>query len=123
MGHDIEAKARREKAKDIFNKGLVSLEILKLGKPVDNVEEADALYDDIVKHKTYIVDDVSDPYLIRVAWTEKKKELKSVDPEFLDDIDKFEIAETIQDILREQGFPVINSNFPEAPKDVKVSSE
>jgi hypothetical protein len=67
------AKTDKQKAKDIFNKGLVSLEILKLGKEVANEEEAEALYDGIVKHKTYLVEDLRDPYLIRIAWTEQKK--------------------------------------------------
>lgn len=102
----------KEKAKKIYTHGLVSLEVLELAKMPANEEQAEEIYQSIVKHKTYIVDDLSKPYLIRIAYTENKSALKSVDPEYLDEGDQYEISETIQDILRENDFPVIKSDFP-----------
>ncbi len=95
---------------------MVSLEILKLAKDVEDINEAEELYSEVVKHKTFLVDDLKDPYVIRLSYTEKKNRLKSVDPEFLDDMEKFEISESIQEILRNEGFPVIESNFPKEEK-------
>jgi hypothetical protein len=57
--------------------------------------------------------------MVRLSYTENKSTLKSVDPEFIDDIDKFELSESIQDILRENGFPVIESNFPQVGSEVE----
>jgi hypothetical protein len=119
---------KKEKVKDVYNKGLVSLEILKLNKKIKTLEEAEKLYEETVETKTFLIDDLTsgEPYAIRLAYTTKKKNLKSVDPEFLDDSDKFELSESIQDILRNEGFPVIESNFPEAPENQdfkKVSYE
>jgi len=109
-------KVDKEKVKTVFNKGLVSLEILKLSKEVKSVEDAEKVYDEMVKHKTFLIDDLPSPYVIRLAYTEKKNKLRSVDPEFLGDLEKFEISESIQEILKAEGFPVIDSNFPQ-PED------
>jgi len=106
----------KEKVKDVYKKGLVSLEVIKLKEMPKNVEEAECLYDEIVKYKTYLVNDLSDPYLIRLAYTENKSKLKSIDPNHLDDIDAYELGESMQEILRENGFPVIKSAFPEMPE-------
>jgi hypothetical protein len=106
----------KEKVKNIYTKGLVSLEVIKLKEMPASVEEAEGLYEEIVKHKTYLIDDLSDPYIVRLAYTENKSKLRSVDPDRLDDIDAFELGESIQEILKENGFPVIKSDFPEAPE-------
>jgi len=103
----------KEKVKNIFTKGLVSLEILKLNKKPDTVEEAESLYDEIVKHKTFLIDDIEEPLVIRLSYTENKKSLSSVDPNFLSDMVRYEVSESIQDILRNEGFPIIESNFPQ----------
>lgn len=100
-----------EKAKEVYKKGLISLEILKLKELPESVEEAEKLYDETVKYKTYVIDDLSRPYMIRLAYTEDKSRMRTVDPEYLDEGDKYEISESIQDILRENGFPVVESAF------------
>jgi len=106
-----------QKLKDALTKSLVSLEILKLKEMPASVEEAEELYEELVKTKTYLINDLDSPYVIRIAYTENKSKLKSVDPEFIDDIDKFELSESIQEILEENGFPVIKSDFPEENSD------
>jgi hypothetical protein len=106
----------KEKVKKVYTKGLVSLEIIKLKEMPADVQEAEELYEDIVKHKTYLIDDLTDPYIVRLAYTENKSKLRSVDPDRLDDIDAFELGESIQEILKENDFPVIKSEFPEAPE-------
>jgi len=104
-------------AKDVYKRGLVSLEILKLKELPESVEEAEKLYEEVVKYKTYLIDDLSKPYMVRVAYTEDKAKMRSVDPEYLPEIDQFELGESIQEILFENGFPVIESAFPK-DKDV-----
>lgn len=106
----------KEKVKAVYTKGLVSLEVIKLKDTPEDLNEAEALYDDIVKHKTYLIEDLNEPYLIRLSYTENKAKLKSVDPEYLEEMDKFEISESIQEILKENDFPVIKSEFPDKPE-------
>ena len=105
----------KDKVKDIYKKGLVSLEVLKLKDMPETVEEAEEIYNEIVKYKTYLIDDLNEPYVIRLAYTENKSKLKSIDPNRLDDMDAYELGESIQEILKENGFPVIKSEFPEMP--------
>jgi len=108
----------KEKAKLVYTRGIVSLEILKLKEMPASVEEAEAIYNKVVKTETHLIDDMTSgtPYIIRVAYTENKGHLKSVDPEQLEDIDAFEIGESIQDIYRGLNLPVIKSEFPTEPE-------
>jgi hypothetical protein len=110
-------KVDKEKVKNVYKKGLVSLEVIRLKEMPSDKEQAEEMYDEIVKHKTFLVEDLSFPCLIRLAYTDNKSKLRSIDPEHLEDMDKYELSETIQEILKEEGFPVIKSDFPEAPKD------
>jgi hypothetical protein len=116
-------KVDKEKVKNVYTRGLVSLEVIKLKEAPADVQEAEELYDEIVKHKTYLVDDLTDPYLIRLSYTENKSKLRSIDPNALDDIDAFELGESVQEILKENGFPVIKSEFPEAPEGYVGTAE
>ena len=109
------------KVKDMYTKGIVSLEIIKLKEQPKDIEEAEKMYEDMVKIKTYLVDDLSAPYMIRLAYTENKSKLKSVDPDHMDEMDHYEISETIQDIFRENNFPVIKSEFPEKPEELEYT--
>ena len=106
-----------KKALDIYKKGLVSLEILKLKEMPETEEAAEELYNDLVQTKVYLIDDLEHPYVVRIAYTENKVKMRSVDPEHLPEGDQFELSESIQDILRENGFPVIESAFPQEDDD------
>ena len=116
MGKNIVQSTELESAKNVYKKGVVSLEIIKLKDMPSSVEDAEKLYDEIVKSKTYLIDDLSQPYMVRLSYTENKSALRSVDPEHLNEGDQFELSESIQDILTENGFPVIKSDFPDAEK-------
>lgn len=116
MSKKVKDVVDKEKVKDAYTKGIVSLEIIKLKEQPASLEEAEKIYDKTVKVKTYLVDDLSDPYMVRLAYTENKAKLRSVDPDHMDEIDHFEMSETIQEILKENNFPVIKSEFPEKPK-------
>jgi len=105
-----------DKVKEVYKKGLVSLEVIKLKNTPNSVEDAEAIYNDIVKFKTYLIEDLNEPYVIRLAYTEDKSKLKSIDPTHLEDIDAYELGESMQEILKENGFPIIKSAFPEAPQ-------
>jgi len=112
-------KVDKEKVKKAYTRGLVSLEVLKLKEMPKSIEEAEELYDGIVKYKTYLIDDLSQPYIIRLAYTENKSKLNSVDPMTLNEGDQYELSESIQDILRENDFPINKSEFPEQPENQK----
>ncbi len=103
----------KDKVKAAYNKDIISLEIIKTPEHFKTVEEAEEYYQARVEHRTYLIDDLDTPYMVRLSFTEKKKEISSVDPEHLPEQDEFELSESIQDILRENLFPVIKSNFPE----------
>jgi hypothetical protein len=102
----------KEKIKAVYKRDLISLEILKTKKALKNIEEAEEYYNDRVQHKFYIIDDLDSNYIIRISTSEAKKELRSVDPDHIPEIDQFELSESIQDILKENLFPVIKSQFP-----------
>ena len=106
-------KINKEKIKSVYNRDLVSLEILKVDQYFKNEEEAEKYYDTQVKHKYYLIDDLSQPYIIKISFTDNQKKIRSIDPEFIPEGDQYEISETVQDILRENMFPVIKSNFPD----------
>lgn len=110
----------KDKVKAAYSKEVVSLEILKVPATaeISTVGEAEEYYNERVNHKMYLVDDLVEKYVIRLSYTDKKQELKSVDPEHIGEADEFELGETIQEILRENLFPVIKSNFPQKPKEV-----
>jgi hypothetical protein len=110
-------KINKEKVVNAYKRGLVSLEIIKLKKMPVDIEEAEKLYDDLVKHKTYLIDDLSEPYMIRLVYTENKAKLNSVDPDNISEGDQYELSESIQEILRENHFPVIESNFPQKKEE------
>ena len=116
-------KIDKEKVKEVYTKGLVSLEVIKLRESPVDVKEAEELYTEIVKHKTYLIDDLADPYIIRLSFTENKSRLRSVDPDRLEDMDAFELGESIQEILKENGFPVIKSEFPDMPEGYMEAKE
>jgi hypothetical protein len=105
-------KIEKDEVTEKYMKGLVSLEILKVPKEISTVEEAEKLYDDLVETKSYLIDDLSRPYLIRIAYTTNKSKLRSTDPDSIIDADLYELSESIQEISKENNFPVIKSNFP-----------
>jgi len=113
-----ELTVNKEKVKLAYTRQIISLEILKLKEMPETVEEAEALYDKVVKTKTYLVDDLAsgEPYVIRAAYTENKSILKTVDPENLEEGDIYEIQESIQDVYRDLKLPVIKSQFKEEPE-------
>ncbi len=109
----------KEKVKKAYSNDIVSLEIMRVPATANlkTTDEAEAYYNERVNHKMYLIDDLDDNYIIRLSYTEKKQELKSVDPDHLQDADQYELSETIQEILRENLFPVIESNFPKQEKE------
>lgn len=109
------SKEALEKKLEKLKRGLVSLEILKVPKNTKSLEEAEEVYDKLVTHKSYFIDDLSRPYLIKLAYTEDKSKIRNTDPETIDDGDVYELTESIQEILRENLLPVIKSQFPEKP--------
>jgi hypothetical protein len=92
---------------------LVSLEILKF-TDIDTNELSDAEIKKLYKEKTeeqFIkVDDLSQPYVLRIV-TSTESKLRSLEPDFLPSGDDFEMAETIQDILKEKGINVYGGDF------------
>ncbi len=108
-----ELKVNREKVKAAYNQDVISLEIIKTKEKLETPEEAEAYYEERVQHKIYLIDDLSENYIVRFSFTEKKQELQTVDPDHIPEGDQYELSESIQDILRENMFPVIDSNFPQ----------
>jgi len=103
----------KESALNAYKRGLISMEIIQLKEMPETPEEADKIYDEYVKHKTYLIDDLSKPYIVRLSYTEHKSKINSVDPDVIPEGDMYELSESIQDILKENHFPIIESNFPE----------
>lgn len=97
-----------------LNKSLVTLEVLKMPDELDTIEEIEEYYNKHVTTKTFLIEDTPEPYVIRIS-TAHKKHVKSLDPEFLPEMDAYEISESIQEILREEGFPIFKHKFPEKP--------
>lgn len=96
-----------------LTKSLISLEILEIPQDLNTVEEVEAHYDEMVEFKTYLIDDTTRKYGIRLA-VGKKKFISATNPEMIPESDTYEISESIQDILRENNLPVFTHSFPEA---------
>ena len=94
---------------------LISLEILKFSEEVGDTSELDIkeikdLYSKVTQEEFIKIDDLSQPYVIRVV-TSQESVLKSLEPDFLPSGDDFEMAETIQDILKSKNINVYGADF------------
>jgi len=89
---------------------LISLEIITL--------KDDGTGEDILKQysncevKTKLIEDLGQSYMIRVV-TGNPETIKSLEPETIPEEDRFEIMESVQDVLKECGVPVYRSEFDE----------
>jgi len=95
-------------------KELVSLEILTFSEDVSGFNE-DQIKE---KYKSYeesftLVDDLSQPYVIRTV-VGNHKDIRSYEPDMIPAEDRFEIAESIQEILKNKDLPVYKSDFDQA---------
>lgn len=93
---------------------LISLEILKFSKDKNtndlSLEEIKDLYTKVTEEEFIKVDDLSQPYVIRVV-TSKESVLRSLEPDFLPNGDDFEMAETIQELLKAKNINVYGGDF------------
>jgi len=93
---------------------LISLEILKFSEDGNtselNIDEIKDLYSKVTEEEFIKIDDLSQPYVIRVV-TSKESVLKSLEPDFLPSGDDFEMAETIQNILKSKNINVYGADF------------
>ncbi len=94
---------------------LISLEILKFSEDAGNtselnIDEIKDLYSKVTEEEFIKIDDLSQPYVIRVV-TSKESVLKSLEPDFLPSGDDFEMAETIQNILKSKNINVYGADF------------
>ncbi len=94
---------------------LVSLEILKFSEDIEDtselsIPEIKKLYNKVTEEEFIKIDDLSQPYVIRVV-TSKESVLRSQEPDFLPEGDDFEMAESIQEILKEKNINVYGSDF------------
>lgn len=90
---------------------LVSLEILTFSEDITNFTEKQLKekYDGF-KESFTLVDDLSQPYLIRSV-VGSHKDIRSLEPEMIPECDRVELSESIQDILKSNGLPVYKSEF------------
>ena len=104
-------------------RSLLGLEVLKIDKKVnaDNIEEE---YRKLTKTEFVVLEDLSQQYILKIDWAENDS-IKSLDPDFLPEVDAYEISESIQDFLTEKGFPIFKHKFPTKGKstDLKISVE
>ena len=89
---------------------LISLEIITL--------KDDGTGEDILKQysncevKTKLIEDLGQSYMIRVV-TGNPETIKSLEPEMIPEEDRFEIMESVQEVLKDCGVPVYRSEFDE----------
>lgn len=90
---------------------LVSLEILTFSEDITNFTEKQLKekYDGF-KESFTLVDDLSQPYLIRSV-VGSHKDIRSLEPEMIPEGDRVELSESIQDILKSNNLPVYKSEF------------
>lgn len=101
-----------------INTSLITLEVLQMPPELETSEDITDYYNKHVITETFLINDTSVPYIIRVA-TANKTKVKSLDPEFLPEADAFEISESIQEILKDKGFAIFNHKFPEGEQKRK----
>ena len=126
LDDDNDGIISREITMDVDNKrSLLGLEVLKIKAEVtpDNIEK---IYSDNVKTEFVVIEDTSVPYVLKFTYVDTN-EMKSLDPDFLPEMDAFEISESIQDFLSSKGFPIYKSQYPEKPEnpsnDTNVAKE
>jgi hypothetical protein len=92
-------------------KELVSLEILTFREDVTGYSE-DQLKE---KYRSFketftLIDDLSQPYVIRSV-IGNHKDIRSLEPELIPECDRFEVSESVQEILKNGELPVYKSEF------------
>jgi len=93
---------------------LVSLEILTFSEDVSNFNEEQLKE----KYNSYkesftLVNDLSQPYVIRTVVGDYK-DIRSYEPDMIPESDRYEITESIQDVLKNKDVPVYKSDFNQA---------
>ena len=96
-------------------KEIIGLEVIKVNIDEEvygslTEKEIKDLYYSNVKEEFIKVDDLSQPYIIRLV-TSDTQQLKSLEPELLPNGDDFEMAETIQGLLKERDVRIFKSDF------------
>jgi len=120
---ELEIERQKEEIQKAFGeKGLISIEVLRKPEGVNSPKEAEEFYQKNVEIKNYLILDTEKEYVIRLTMS-KKGVLQSVDPDLLPGGDVYEVSESIQEILRENGFPVFNYKFPNKPEDENIEGE
>jgi len=92
-------------------KELVSLEILTFSEDVTGYSEEELRE----KYRSFkesftLIDDLSQPYVIRTVVGDHK-DIRSLEPEMIPECDRFEVSESVQDILKNNELPVYKSEF------------
>jgi len=92
-------------------KELVSLEILTFKEDVSEFtpEQIKEKYRSYNESFT-VINDLSQPYVIRTVVGDYK-DIRSYEPDMIPESDRYEIAESIQDILKDNDLPVYKSDF------------
>jgi len=110
---DLEIEQQKEEIQKMFGESnLISIEVLRKPDEVNTSEEAEEFYKNNTEVKNYLILDTEKKYIIRLT-TAKKGIIQSVDPDYIPGGDMYEVSESIQDILKENGFPVFKYKFPE----------
>jgi len=92
-------------------KELVSLEILTFSEDVTGYSEKQLKEKYHSFKETFtLIDDLSQPYVIRTVVGEHK-DIRSLEPEMIPECDRFEVSESVQSILKDNELPVYKSDF------------
>jgi len=94
-----------------IQKELISLEILTFSEDVTEYSEEELRK----KYRSFkesftLIDDLSQPYVIRTVVGDHK-DIRSLEPEMIPECDRFEVSESVQDILKNNELPVYKSEF------------
>jgi len=82
--------------------------------PCSREEELQSIIDKIeseVKTKYVKVDDLNDPYVVKIEYTETDDSIETLSPEEIHPLDQFELTETINESIRELGIKVADKEI------------
>lgn len=97
---------------------MVSLDVFTVKDDNINLDNISSKIEEFTETRYYLVDDLSQPYFIRLTLADiLDNNISSVDPTLMEDSDTFELSESIKDILKKNNIHIRKDEFESKDQD------